>query len=66
MRGSESAKQKTATSVAPGTSKQGTEDDTTPPTVPYTSPSDDDSNVPVNSSIKASFSKPMSPSTINQ
>ena len=66
MRGAEAAKHKAAATEAAGTSKQGTEDDKTPPTVPFTSPSDDDDNVSVNSSIKASFSKRMSPSTINQ
>jgi hypothetical protein len=65
MRGSEAAKQKAAAEAA-SLSKQGTEEDKTPPTVPFTSPSDDDDNVPVNSSIKASFSKRMSPSAVNQ
>jgi hypothetical protein len=66
MRGSEAAKQKAAAAEAASLSKQGTEEDKTPPTVPFTSPSDDDDNVLVNSSIKASFSKRMSPSTVNQ
>jgi hypothetical protein len=66
MRGSESAKQKAAAAKATRFSKQVTEEDKTLPTVAFTSPSDVDDNVLVTSSITASFSKRMSPSTINQ